>query len=107
MGKRQAQWLGYAAASIAVLGGLYLARLHSYLLFHSLGEVFSIVVACGIFMVAWNARAFLQSGYLLWLGIAYLFVAVVDLVHMLAYPGMGVFAGGGTNLAAQLWVAAR
>jgi PAS domain S-box-containing protein len=107
MGKRQAQWLGYAAASIAVLGGLYLARLHSYLLFHSLGEVFSIVAACGIFMVAWNARAFLQSGYLLWLGIAYLFVAVVDLVHMLAYPGMGVFAGGGTNLAAQLWVAAR
>jgi PAS domain S-box-containing protein len=107
MGKRQALWLRYALIATGLFGGLYLARVHSYLLFHSLAEVFSIVVACGIFMVAWNARAFLQSGYLLWLGIAYLFVAVVDLVHALAYPGMAVFAMGGTNIAAQLWLAAR
>jgi PAS domain S-box-containing protein len=107
MGKRQALCLRYVVVGIAVFVGLQLARQHSYLLFHSLAEGFSIVVACGIFMVAWNARAFFQSGYLLWLGIAYLFVGAMDFVHMLAYVGMGVFAGYGMNLAAQLWIAAR
>jgi len=106
MGKRKALSLRYAIVGIAVLACLHLTR-PNYLLFHSLAEVFSIVVACGIFMVAWNTRAFVQSGYLPWLGIAYLFVAALDFVHMLAYPGMGVFSDQGTNLAAQLWISAR
>jgi hypothetical protein len=37
---------------ILLLFGLYLTTLYSYLLFHSLAEIFSIVVACGIFMLA-------------------------------------------------------
>jgi uncharacterized membrane protein YccC len=45
---------------ILLLFGLYLTSLHSYLLFHSLAEIFSIVVACGIFMLAWNSRRFLE-----------------------------------------------
>ncbi len=87
--------------------GLYLSKLYSYLLFHSLAEIFSIVVACGIFMVAWNARRFLDNNYLLFLGIAYLFIAGIDLVHTLAYNGMGIFSVSGSNLSTQLWIAAR
>jgi len=92
---------------ILVLFGLHLTSLHSYLLFHSIVEIFSIVVACGIFMIAWNARRFLENTYLLFLGIAYLFVGGLDLIHTLAYKGMGVFEGYGTNLPTQLWIAAR
>jgi PAS domain S-box-containing protein len=92
---------------ILVLFGLHLTSLHSYLLFHSIVEMFSIVVACGIFMLAWNARRFLENTYLLFLGIAYLFVGGLDLIHTLAYTGMGVFEGYGTNLPTQLWIAAR
>ena len=91
----------------AVLLGLYLTSLHSYLLFHSLAEIFSIVSACGIFMVAWNARRLLEEKYLLLLGIAYVFIGGLDLVHTLAYTGMGVFPGYETNLPTQLWIAAR
>jgi len=90
-----------------VLLGLYLTSLYSYLLFHGLAEIFSIVVACGIFMVAWNSRRFLDNNYLLFVGIAYLFIAFLDLIHTLAYEGMGVFPGYATNLPAQLWIAAR
>jgi signal transduction histidine kinase len=90
-----------------ILFGLYLTRLYSYLLFHSLAEIFSIVVACGIFMVALNARGFLDNNYFLFIGIAYLFVAILDLIHSLTYTGMGVFPGYGTNLPTQLWIAAR
>ena len=92
---------------LLILFGFYLTTLHSYLLFHSLAELFSIVVACGIFIVAFNARGFLDNHYFLFLGIAYLFVAALDLLHTLAYTGMGVFPGYGTNLATQLWIASR
>lgn len=94
-------------AGFLVLIGLYLTSLYNYLLFHSLAEVFSIVVACGVFMVAWNARHFLDNDYLLFIGIAYLFVAGLDLLHTLAYQGMGVFLEYDANLPTQLWIASR
>ncbi len=93
--------------SALVLFGLYLTSYYSYLLFHSLVEMFSIVVACGIFMVAWNARHFLDNDYLLFIGIAFLFVAGLDLLHTLAYRGMGVFTEYDANLPTQLWIASR
>ena len=92
---------------ILVFLGLYLTSLHHYLLFHSLAEIFSIVVACGIFMITWNSRRFLDNNYLLFIGIAFLFVGGLDLIHTLAYKGMGVFQGYETNLPTELWVAAR
>ncbi len=92
---------------ILILCGLYLTRLYSYLLFHSLAELFSIVVACCIFMVTWNSRKFLDNNYLLFIGIAYLFIGILDMVHTLSYKGMGVFEGYGANLPTQLWIAAR
>jgi diguanylate cyclase (GGDEF)-like protein len=90
-----------------VLVGLYLTSLYSYLLFHSLAETFSIVIGCSIFILAWNSRQRLDNGYLLLLGIAFLFVSVVDMLHTLAYKGMGVFPGYDANLPTQLWIVAR
>jgi signal transduction histidine kinase len=94
-------------AALAVLAGLYASRLYSYLLFHSLVELFGIVVACATFMVFWNTRRFLDNSYVLLIAIASLFVAGIDLLHTLSYKGMNVFSGSETNLPTQLWVAAR
>lgn len=92
---------------ILVFLGIYLTSHYNYLLFHSLAEIFSIVVACGIFMIAWNSRQFLDNNYLLFIGIAYLFVSGLDLIHTLAYKGMNIFQGYETNLPTQLWIATR
>jgi signal transduction histidine kinase len=92
---------------VPVLLGLYITSLYSYLLFHSLAEIFSVVIAVGVFAIAWNSRRFLENNYLLFLGAAFLFVGLVDLLHTLAYKGMGVFPGFGANLPTQLWIAAR
>jgi PAS domain S-box-containing protein len=92
---------------ISFLFGLYLTSLYRYVLFHSLVEMFSIVVACGVFMVYWNSRRFLENGYFLFVGIAYLCVGLLDMLHTLAYKGMGVFPSDGGNVANQLWIAAR
>jgi len=94
-------------AGAVVLVGLYLTSLYSYLLFHSLAETFSIVIACSIFVLAWNTRRFLDNNYLLLMGIAYLFIGGMDLVHTLAYKGMGVFQEYDANLSTQLWIATR
>jgi len=83
------------------------ASRYDYLVFHSLAELFSIIVACCIFVIVWNARRVLDNSYLVLVGIAYLFVAALDLLHMLAYKGMGVFPATGANLPTQLWIAAR
>ena len=94
-------------AGILVLGGLYLTSQYQYLLFHSLAEIFSVVIACGIFMVAWNSRRLIDNNYLLFLGVAYLFIGGIDMLHTLAYKGMGVFPGYDANLPTQLWISAR
>lgn len=86
---------------------LYVLAIKNYLLFHSLTEIFSIFIAGGIFLVAWHCRRLLENHYLLFLGIAYLFIAALDTFHTLSYKGMGIFNGHGANLPTQLWIAAR
>jgi signal transduction histidine kinase len=90
-----------------LIAGLYLASRYSYLLFHSLVEVFIVVVVCSIFMIAWNARKFMDNNYFLFLGISSLFYGLLVIFHVLSYTGMGVFAGYGTDLPTQLWISSR
>ena len=92
---------------ISFLIGLYFVSIYSYLLFHSLAELFSIVVAFGIFTIAWNSRHILDNPYFLLIGNAYLFIGGLDLLHTLSYKGMGIFPDSGANLPTQLWIAAR
>jgi PAS domain S-box-containing protein len=90
-----------------LLLGLFLASRYSYLLFHSIAGFFSVAIAIGVFVIAWNTRRFQENNYLLFLGIAYLFVGALDLLFTLAYPGMGVFPGASLQVPTQLWFAAR
>ena len=79
----------------------------NYLLFHSTVEVFSIIIAFGIFLVAWNSRAYTDHQMFVFLGIGYLFVGAIDFIHTLAYKGMSVFSFEDSNHTTQLWIAAR
>lgn len=100
------KWLTPAMVILIMLLVVLFSRLHNYLLFHWLVEFFSIVVAFGVFTVFWNSRHFLDNGCFLFIGIGYLFVGLIDLLHALAFEGMNVFDGG-DNLATQLWLAGR
>jgi hypothetical protein len=97
--------------SFFVYFGLFLAisftAFHSYLLFHSLVELTSILIAFSVFILAWYTRRFSQNNYLSFLGIALLFIGIVDTLHTLSYKGMGVFHNDGANLPTQLWLAGR
>ncbi|MDH3392832.1 MAG: response regulator [Desulfobulbaceae bacterium] len=91
---------------LSIIGGLYLSSLYDYLLFHSFSEIFSITVAFALFLIAWNSKKHLSNHYIVFLGIAYLFIGGLDLLHTLAYKGMPIFTDY-DYYANQLWIAAR
>lgn len=94
------------AAMASILIGLYFTTFVNYLLFHTLAEIFSIVVASAFFMIAWNSKNYIENHYVLFIGIAYLFIAFLDLLHTLAYKGMPIFTDY-DFYANQLWIGAR
>ncbi len=94
-------------AWLSVFSGLYLISLRNYLVFHSIAEIFSIVIACGAFMVCWHSRRYLDNNYIFFLGVASLFVAGIDFIHTLSYKGMGAFRTEDANIPTQLWISAR
>ncbi|WP_147819856.1 sensor histidine kinase [Salidesulfovibrio onnuriiensis] len=89
------------------LAALYAVSRYNFLLFHSLAETISIAVAWAVFVVAWNSRRVVENNYVLLIGIGFLFSGLLDFLHTLAYPGMGVFPWHGPNLGTCLWLAAR
>ncbi|NBD36882.1 MAG: hypothetical protein GVY30_12910 [Chloroflexi bacterium] len=93
--------------SALLIIGLYLTSLYNFLLFHTLVEIFSIVIAYSIFVLAWNSQRWLDNNYLLFIGIAYLFVGGVDLLHTFSYGGLQIFTSYDSNLPTQLWIAGR
>ena len=92
---------------LVLCGSLYLTSRYNYLLFHVIAETFSIVIACSLFLIAWNTRHLTKNNYILFLSIALLCAGIVDFVHTLAFRGMGIFRGFDANLPTQLWIIAR
>jgi PAS domain S-box-containing protein len=78
----------------------------NYLLFHTLVELFSIIVAFAVFTVTWNSRKMLDSNYLYFQGIAYLFIGVLDLLHTITFKGMNIIDDP-IYYSNQFWVATR
>ncbi len=96
--------IGVVVAGIS----LFAVSHYNYLFFHGLTELFSIVIGLSIFVLAWNTRNLSPNSYLLFIGISYFFVAVMDSIHTLGYKGMSVFSlQGGANMPTQIWIAGR
>ncbi len=69
--------------------------------------MFSIIVAISISVIAFNTYHIYKNNYISMMGIAYAFVAVVDLLHLLTFEGMNILSNGSTNLTSQFWIIAR
>lgn len=105
---RQSQILLMAGFCVSLLVGLLAVGRYNFLLFHSMAELFSIAVAWSVFLLVWNVRPYMKNDALFFLGVSYLFIGFLDLLHTLTYPGMGVFElAEKSYLATQLWIPAR
>ncbi len=97
---------GEMVVLVLILSLIVSLRFHGYLLFHTFAELFSVVIASAYAVIAWHSRKIAVETSIGALGIAYIFVVVLDTFHTLAYVGMGVFVGYDFP-ANQVWVVAR
>lgn len=89
---------------IALLGAV---SFYNFLLFHTLAELFAIMVAVVLAMVAWYTYSFSSNHFLMYIGIGYLWVGVLDLMHTLSFKGMNVLADHDANASIQFWIVSR
>ena len=98
--------LSFVMFTLAVLV-LYACSLYSYLLFHTLVELFCVLVTLAVFLLAWNSRRLLDNHYILFLAISFATSTVLQLLHTFSFKGIGIFVGFDANLPTQLWIASR
>jgi PAS domain S-box-containing protein len=95
-----------AILGVLALPVIYFISRYSYNLFHSFADGLSIVIAVCAFAIIWNSRRFVDNDYFLYTGIAFLFFAFLDLMHLLGNKNMGIFPGYG-NLGPAFYIASR
>ena len=105
--KNHSKQIVFLALALIFLTSLTILAQRNYLFYHVIAELFSISIAFGIFMVAWNARDHMDNYYLLYIGVASLFIGIIDLFHTIAFKGMGVIQNATADMPTQLWIAAR
>lgn len=96
----------YPALALPIVG-LILLGLKIFPSFHMLMELVFMAIAFSIFIITWNVRRFQGDGYLLFVGIVFLFTGAMDVFHFLAYKEIGVPGGIDRNMSMQLWISAR
>ncbi|MCX8032343.1 MAG: hypothetical protein N3B14_02960 [Thermoleophilia bacterium] len=97
----------FVVVMLAMAGALFVVSRYNYLLFHSVVELAAIVTSGIFFTVAVVMLRRAGHDFLFLLAIGFFWSAVIDLVHTLAYKGMGVFPNYTANLPTQLWILAR
>ena len=83
-------------------------QVHEYLDLHNVAELLSIIVSFGVFTVGWYGYRQNSNRQGLVIGLVFLAVGLIDLLHMLSYEGMPNFLSENTvSKASTFWIAAR
>lgn len=78
-----------------------------HLLFHSLAELFTVIVGIMMAVVTYYTYQFTKNNFLLYLGMGYFWIAVLDLFHMLTYKGMMPYFADDSNVTFNFWMLSR
>jgi diguanylate cyclase (GGDEF)-like protein/PAS domain S-box-containing protein len=89
-----------------LLMSVHLMSNYNYLLFHSAAELFSIFIAITIGIIVINCWRSIENQYVLFIGLGYFFIGLLDVLHTLTYKGMPIFKDY-DYYAPQFWIAAR
>jgi two-component system, sensor histidine kinase and response regulator len=93
---------------VVLVGCLVIIRWQSgVLLFHTLAELFSVVVGILMMVIALNTRSFAKNDFLVYLGIGYFWIAVLDTFHTFTVKGIPFFAITDAEITLHLWIYAR
>lgn len=100
-------WRSWLFPSVLASCLVWLIYTNNLLLFHTFAELFAICVAVIAFVVVWYTHGFSRNYYLLFVGIGYFWIGVLDAMHTFAYKGMFLLPDTGGNLSTQYWISTR
>ncbi|AEY68085.1 MASE3 domain-containing protein [Clostridium sp. BNL1100] len=87
---------------------LYLTRYSYHLLFHTSAELFVCVISFGLFFISINTSSMLKNNFIVFLGIGYFFIGIIDMFHIFIYSGVSIiFKTGDQSRVVQFWMSGR
>jgi len=86
---------------------LLLCSTYSYLLFHTLAELFAIIVGVLMFVAAAYSYKYARDNFIMYLATGYFWIAAMDLIHTILYKGMGIAPIEVVQRGVQFWIASR
>lgn len=94
---------------VPVVAGMFLMVVsqYSFIAFHTLAELFTIIICFVLFTLAWNTDQYRKNAFLIVLACGYFWIGVLDLAHTLLYKGVSVLGVGSGNLSSQFWIGTR
>lgn len=97
-----------AAYPIVIICALLIVRYsNSVLLFHTLAELFSIFIGLLMLVVVLNTQHFVRNDFLIFLGIGYFSISVLDALHAFTINGMPFFDISNGEITIHLWIYSR
>ncbi len=100
------KWKLWSPALIASAFLIIIAQ-YNFLAFHTLAELFAIIVSFIMFAFAWSTKHFIRNNFLLFLACGYFWIGSLDLLHTLTYKGMDMITHDHGNVAVQFWIGTR
>ena len=86
---------------------LYILSIYNYYVLHGAIGIISVVLASSVFIVGWNTRNFVENNFVVFLGLSFLFIGVLDAGHTLVFALIDVIPGYSINATSQLYIACR
>ncbi|WP_040215078.1 MASE3 domain-containing sensor histidine kinase [Clostridium polynesiense] len=104
-GIKSACLLGWVTPLMLIILFIYLSS-ESFLLFHSLIEIITVVISFGVAVIALGTAKISENSYFTFLGITYGFIGIINLFHVFAYEGINLISSD-ANVSSQIWILER
>ena len=105
--RKSVNLVAFLTPMLLVLCLLFIRWQYGFLLFHTLAELFSVMVGVLMLVIVWNTRHFTRNNFLLYLGIGYFWIAVLDTWHTFTVQGMPFFDITDAEITLHFWVNTR
>jgi PAS domain S-box-containing protein len=87
---------------------LVVTRYSYHLLFHTSAELFACIISFGLFFISLNTSSMIRNNFIVFLGIGYFFIGIIDMFHIFIYSGVSIiFKNGNQSIVVQFWISAR
>ena len=80
---------------------------YSFLGFHTVAELFTIIISYMMFAFAFSTKEFVKNKCLMFLASGYFWVGSLDLMHTFYVTGIHIFTPGSSHLTIEFWMLAR